>query len=84
MYNVGMDSNDKLERINRNLDSAGAKDACLACGASDLILDPTAETAILALEGDELDPTRAIPAVALICTNCGFVRLHSTLHLFKD
>ncbi len=75
---------DDVERANAELERAGAKDTCLACGGPDLIIDPSARTALLALVDRELDPGSAIEAVSLICVRCGFIRMHSTLHLFGD
>ena len=75
---------DELERINRNLEVARATNDCLACGSKDLILDPSARTALLGAHDREVQLDRAIEAVAVICKRCGFVRLHSTRHLFED
>lgn len=83
MYTAGMDS-DRLAQINENLEAAGAKDACLACGSPDLIIDPSAESALLAMNDGTVAFDRAIPVIALICTRCGFTRLHSTPHLLDD
>lgn len=84
MYTACMDS-DRLAQINEKLKAAGAKDACLACGSPDLIIDPSAESALLAMNDERVVAfDRAIPVIAIICTNCGFARLHSTLHLLGD
>jgi hypothetical protein len=83
MYTARMNS-DRVTEINGKLDAAGAKDACLACGCEDRIIDPSAETALVALDGLDLDVTRAIPTISIICTRCGFVHLHSSRHLLTD
>lgn len=83
MYTARMDS-DRVTEINEKLEAAGAKDACLTCGSPDLIIDPSAESALLAMNDGVVAFDRAIPVVALICTRCGFTRLHSTPHLLGD
>lgn len=75
---------DDLERIQANLNAAGVKVACPMCGSPDHTIDPVRPAGLPALEGDELVLDRAIRAVTVICTNCGFIRLHKSSYLMGD
>jgi len=73
-----------LERIQTNLNAAGVEVACPMCGSSDVTIDPNLPAGIPALVGDELRLDRAIRAISIVCTRCGFIRLHKSSVLLGD
>jgi ribosomal protein L37E len=55
--------------------------ACISCGSNSWAVIPKIVTITLS-EGDGfIMPPPNVPATALICTHCGFIRLHSLIAL---
>jgi hypothetical protein len=66
------------------LDRKRAKQRCLACGESEWIALETTSILNAMDEQQVVRPGIGIEVAAVICSRCGFVRLHSTHHLFAD
>jgi len=81
-----------LQRVAKALDAAGASYECPSCGQTewDRNPDPVVLKETRAIEVDQVGVPVAgelvggIPAYALICRNCGFMRLHSVSALLGD
>jgi hypothetical protein len=60
------------------LNSRGTRAACEVCGQNNwAAVDQPVAINITDLSGNVLIPAPQIPAAALICNNCGNVRLHA-------
>jgi len=75
---------DELDRINRQLDAKGAQDTCLVCAGSNLIIDVEARYVLFASRDQTVDVSRGVENIAVVCGDCGFVRLHSTSQLLDS
>ena len=72
---------DELERIQGQLDAKGAKDTCLVCAGPNLIVDSEARYVLFASRDQTVDVSQAVENIAVVCADCGFVRLHSSSQL---
>ena len=75
---------DDLERIQAKLNDAGVKVVCPACGSTGHTIDPDHPVGLPALAGNEMRLDRALRAITVVCTNCGFVRLHKSSYLMGE
>jgi len=75
---------DERDRIQGQLDAKGAKDSCLVCAGPNLIVDAEARYVLFASRDQTVDVSQAVENVAVVCADCGFVRLHSTSQLLDD
>jgi hypothetical protein len=82
MYTVVMALADDIQR---KLDDAGVKVVCLACGGKEWSIDPT-PAALFRVDGRtvDLDDAQVVRAITVVCTNCGFIRLHKASHVGID
>jgi predicted RNA-binding Zn-ribbon protein involved in translation (DUF1610 family) len=71
-----------IERAMAALEQAGAKLDCPSCGGQDWSRNPDPVALPTMVPDGNLLP--AAPAYMLVCTKCGFVRLHSTKTLHGD
>lgn len=71
-------------KLDLALDRKRAKRRCLSCGESAWTALET--TSILTAMGDDqvVRTGVGIEVAAVVCQRCGFVRLHSTHHLFAE
>lgn len=69
-------------KLDLALDRKRAKRRCLSCGQEDWAALET--TSILQAMGEDqvVRPGVGIEVAAVVCTRCGFIRMHSTHHLF--
>jgi hypothetical protein len=97
MYTVGMadptnGGEHHLERMARALDAAGASYECPSCGHDQWArnTNPVVLKETRPVEVNEVGVPVAgelvggIPAFALVCRRCGFMRLHSVQALLGD
>jgi len=88
MISIDMDAD--RDAILGKLKAKGAEPLCPVCrvdAAFDLSVPDGAKTVLTILVPDGDDGAciaRSLHVVPLICRNCGYVRLHSPVHLLKD
>jgi hypothetical protein len=71
-----------VRRLADALDRKRAKQKCHACGESEWIALETTSILSAMDEQQVVRPGIGVEVAAVICSRCGFVRLHSTHHLF--
>jgi len=88
MISVHMDAD--RDAILAKLEAKGAEPLCPVCrvdAAFDLSVPDGAKAFLTIFVPDSDDgggSARSLHVVPLICRNCGYVRLHSPVHLLKD
>ena len=73
-----------VAKLDLALDRKNAKRKCISCGESKWTALET--TSILTAMGEDqvVRSGVGIEVAAVVCQRCGFVRLHSTHHLFAE
>ncbi len=66
-------------------DKGAAHSLCPVCGRRDWALNHDTIALLNHLGPDiQLGDARGMSAIAIVCKHCGFIRLHSALHLFDS
>lgn len=71
-----------VRRLADALERKRAKEKCHACGESKWIALETTSLLSAMDERQVVQPGVGVEVAAVICARCGFVRLHSTHHLY--
>jgi hypothetical protein len=81
---TGNGSENNLQRIAKALDEKGVSLKCPCCAGEEWARNP--EPVVLPIPSAQTDPgTKAgLPAYALICYQCGFLKMHSTKFLLGE
>jgi hypothetical protein len=80
MANESTEPTDRVARLVMQLDKARINPRCSVCGQDEWDYGLTVATVPLPAP----EPSRGgLEVFTLICTNCGFIRLHSAQHLEK-
>jgi predicted nucleic-acid-binding Zn-ribbon protein len=67
----------EIKNMIAKLKTLEAMQSCPACGNSQW--EPQARIVSLpAVVGDRVNPLEGLPCLALLCTHCGYLALHST------
>jgi len=74
-----------VAHLDVRLSDAGAREECSICGRVNWTVDddPAGVTALDPDSGEAV-LVPAVPAIIMVCRNCGFIRLHAIDVLFGD
>jgi hypothetical protein len=78
-----------FEEITAYFSKAGASSHCPTCRSQQWIIPPQPHQRTIGLfaprleDGGYISPGTIIPTIIVVCTNCGFTRLHSLAVLWE-